>query len=60
MILALLRISFPCHRIDSWRRSSLKCEEGCPEDIYIDMMQQRRQLFLPVSVYCFSYAGLRL
>jgi hypothetical protein len=60
ILLTFFRIGFPCHCINTRSRPSLECEEGGSENVNAYMMQQRCQLFLPVSVYCFSYAGLRL
>jgi len=40
--------------IDTWSSSLLQSEEACPQDLNVDVMQERRQLVLSVSGDGFS------
>jgi hypothetical protein len=48
------------HLVDARRRGLLQTEEARPQDIDVDVMQERRQFALSVPGDGFSYAGLRL
>jgi site-specific DNA recombinase len=50
----------PRHLVDTRRCGLLQSEEARPQDIDVDVMQERRQLVLSVPGDGFSYAGLRL
>ena len=58
--LEVLRVLGPRHLVDTWRSGLLQTEEARPQDIDVDVMQERRQLVLSVPGDGFSYAGLRL
>jgi hypothetical protein len=55
-----LRILRPRHLVDAWRSGLLQTEEARPQNININVMQERRQLALSAPGDGFSYAGLRL
>ena len=55
-----LRVVHPCHPVDARCRLLLDIEEGPPQNVDADVMQERCQLLLLVPGYRFSYAGLRL
>jgi len=60
-----VRLEDPCvlgprHLVDARRRGLLQTEEARPQDIDVDVMQERRQFALSVPGDGFSYAGLRL
>jgi hypothetical protein len=57
--LKVLRVFDPRPLIDTWGSSLLQSEEACPQDLNVDVMQERRQLVLSVPGDGFSYAGLR-
>jgi len=57
--LKVLCVFAPRHLIDTWRCGLLQSEEARPQDINVDVMQERRQLVLSVPDDGFSYAGLR-
>ena len=57
--LKVLCVFAPRHLIDTWRCGLLQSEEACPQDINVDVMQERRQLVLSIPDDGFSYAGLR-
>ena len=46
--LEVLRVLVPCHLVDAWRCALLQVEESPPQAIGADMMQERREAFLPV------------
>ena len=50
----------PRHLVDARSSGLLQTEEARPQDIDIDVMQERRQFALSVPGDGFSYAGLRL
>ena len=50
----------PRHLVDTRRCGLLQPEEARPQDIDVDVMQERRQFVLSVPGDGFSYAGLRL
>ena len=50
----------PRHLVDTRRGRLLQTEEAGPQDIDVDVMQERRQFVLSVPGDGFSYAGLRL
>jgi hypothetical protein len=50
----------PRHLVDTRRCRLLQTEEAGPQDIDVDVMQERRLLVLSVLGDGFSYAGLRL
>jgi hypothetical protein len=58
---ATMCAAYSIHVISSTRRCCLlQTEEARPQDIDVDVMQERRQLALSVPGDGFSYAGLRL
>jgi hypothetical protein len=50
----------PRHLVDARSSGLLQAEEARPQDIDVDVMQERRQFALSVPGDGFSYAGLRL
>ena len=54
------RVLGPRHLVDARSSGLLQTEEARPQDIDVDMMQERRQFALSVPGDGFSYAGLRL
>jgi hypothetical protein len=58
--LKVLCVFVPRHLVDTWRCSLLQTEETRPQDVDVDVMQERRQPILSVPGDGFSYAGLRL
>ena len=50
----------PRHLVDANRRRLLQIEEGRPQTIHGDVVQERRQLLLGVPDDGFTYASLRL
>ena len=46
--LQVLRIFGPRHLVDAWGCGLLQTEETRPQNVDVDMMQERRQLALPV------------
>ena len=57
--LKVLCVLDPRPLIDTWSCSLLQSEETCPQDLNVDVMQERRQLVLSIPGDGFSYAGLR-
>ena len=57
--LKVLCVFDPRPLIDAWGSSLLQSEEACPQNLNVDVMQERRQLVLSVPGDGFSYAGLR-
>src|SRR6478672_3168576 len=57
--LKVLCVLDPRPLIDTWSSGLLQSEEACPQDLNVDVMQERRQLVLSVPGDGFSYAGLR-
>jgi hypothetical protein len=57
--LKVLCVLDPRPLIDTGSSSLLQSEEACPQDLNVDVMQERRQLVLSVPGDGFSYAGLR-
>ena len=58
--LKVLRVFDPRHLVDTRRCRLLQTEEARPQDIDVDVMQERRLLVLSVLGDGLSYAGLRL
>jgi hypothetical protein len=54
------RVVHPRHLVDADGCALLQVEEGCPQGIYGDVVQKRRQLLLGIPGDGFTYAGLRL
>jgi hypothetical protein len=50
----------PRHLVDARSSGLLQAEEARPQDVDVDVMQERRQFALSVPGDGFSYAGLRL
>ncbi len=57
--LKVLCVFDPRPLIDTWSSSLLKSEEACPQDLNVDVMQERRQLVFSVPGGGFSCADLR-
>jgi hypothetical protein len=58
--LKVLRVLSPRHPVGARRSGLLQLEEARPQNVNVDVMQERRQLVLSVPGDGFSYAGLRL
>jgi hypothetical protein len=58
--LKILLVLAPCHPINARSRALLQTEERPPENINVDMMQERCELRPLVPVDGFTYAVLRL
>jgi len=58
--LEVLRVLVPCHLVNAWRCALLQVEEGPPQAVGADMMQERREAFLPVRGNGLAYAALGL
>src|ERR1700745_2767195 len=57
--LEVLCVFDPRPLINTWGSSLLQSEEACPQNLNVDVMQERRQFVLSVPGDGFSYAGLR-
>ncbi len=54
-----LRVPRPRQAINSWRSGLLQAEEARPEDIEVDVVEERCKRLLPIPGCGSSYAGLR-
>ena len=54
------RVVHPCQSVDARCSLLLNIEEGPPQDVDADVMQERCQFLLLVPGYSSSYASLRL
>jgi hypothetical protein len=52
--LEVLRIAIPCQLIHAWSGASREAEKPRPQDVDIDMVQERRELLLFVPGDSFS------
>ena len=54
------RVVHPCHAVDTWSRALLQIEEGLPQDVDRDVVQERCELLLLAPGDSSPYAILRL
>jgi hypothetical protein len=60
VLLKVFRVFGPRHLVDAWRSGLLQTEEARPQNINVNVMQERCQLALSAPGDGCSYAGLRL